>query len=382
MNRWVILITLCLFPSLVPTPVHAVQLEQGWYVGFDGVGIFGNDYSTGQEWMETWKPESSQGVFGFLRVDNVSPYIAPGRTVTIIGSTSVSAGIIFEDTGATLPEAPFWTFIDFSWKSNCDLSKLQLQVWTRRPNQPDRLLWTQQKWAGVVRLPTYGMVKSGDNVIFRLAVVPEPSGLSFLSVLTAVYLLGCLRIRNRCAIFCLAIWLSCQSSGDCALSPGNIAVVVNADFPKDQPTDTYNLSQVTGRYYCSKLGIPPTNIIEITTLSSENVNESQYAGISQQIRSKLVSQLGVDPNDPANDPIQALVLCYGIPSQITFPPAIPVQYPISVDSFLTLLFNKDPDLQPGDTLANGQHLRLNNPYLSQDSEFSAFRASAGNRLLY
>lgn len=92
------------------------------------------------------------------------------------------------------------------------------------------------------------------------------------------------------------------------LSPYNIAVVVN---------ELSTESEAVGRYYCGKATIPFSNLIEVQTDSvNEEVTPAYYAALAEQIRDKLVSQLGVDPDDPENDPIQVLVMCYGVPSRV------------------------------------------------------------------
>lgn len=116
------------------------------------------------------------------------------------------------------------------------------------------------------------------------------------------------------------------------LSPHNVAVIVNELSAE---------SKAVGRYYCANAGIPLANLIELRrTPTNEAMNSQDYATLAADIRSALVNQIGVDPEDWANDPIQCLVLCYGVP--------VSIDYGTSVDSWLTLLFNNDPDRGPGE----------------------------------
>jgi len=169
-----------------------------------------------------------------------------------------------------------------------------------------------------------------------------------------------------------AFLIALCSTASSGLAPHNIAVIVNTNPNLNaDPEDLITMSQAVGYYYSAQRGIPVGNIIEVYSDKEEYVPAATYQALAAQIRAKLVTQLGVDPDDPASDPIQALVLCYGVPFKINAPVQDDQK---SVDSFLTLLFNEDPDLGPL-TFAGAT-----NPYLGKDIDFASFRASPDNSI--
>jgi uncharacterized protein (TIGR03790 family) len=150
-------------------------------------------------------------------------------------------------------------------------------------------------------------------------------------------------MMRRLAYFILLV-LFCCPAGFAGITPYNIAVIVNADPWLN------GRSVAVGQYYCQSMGIPESNLLEVNVTHEETISQSDFSGstnsLTKQIRDGLTIQLGVDPDDPAHDPIQALVLCYGIPSRISGLTGGLTSETTSVDSYLTLLFNTDPDLGP------------------------------------
>lgn len=195
---------------------------------------------------------------------------------------------------------------------------------------------------------------------------------------------------GRVAKFVVAILVACCSAVFAGLSPSNIAVIVNSNPQcKYQPSDPFTVSESAGMYYCDVSGVPRSHIIEVNTTPNDLLYPFQYSDLVAQIRDGLVNQLGVDPADPANDPIQALVICYGVPYTIAGTVGDLTAEPTSVDSYLTLLFNANPDLGPdqvdGDTnypgVCDGPR-GMANPYSGKNIDFAAFRASTDNDVTY
>ncbi|MBI2842518.1 MAG: hypothetical protein HYX78_03880 [Armatimonadetes bacterium] len=194
---------------------------------------------------------------------------------------------------------------------------------------------------------------------------------------------------SRCAAILIAAFvfsLSFTAPCLCGISPHNVGVVANLH------ATLAGMSRRIADYYCATAGIPQANIIEINVWPNEDIAQSDWSGesgwnLAGQIRSGLITQLGVDPADPANDPIQVLVLCYGVPSRILGDSGGLTGEATSVDSYLTLLFNTDPDLGPdvidGDSQYGypGNH-GVANPYYQKDQDFTEFRISAANSISY
>ena len=168
-----------------------------------------------------------------------------------------------------------------------------------------------------------------------------------------------------------------------SITPSSIAVVVNTNSLLD------GKSEAVGKYYCAVAGIPSSNIIEVWTPESEDITQNQYLALAAQVRSKLISQFGVNPSDAANDKIQVLLMCYGFPHKIAGDPNGLTGETTSVDSFLATLFSRDPDLGPGiiDGDCNSPNYSpgtkgVPNPYLDRNVDFATFRASTDNHFSY
>ena len=124
------------------------------------------------------------------------------------------------------------------------------------------------------------------------------------------------------------------------------------------------VSQAAAEYYANVRGLPTCNVLGISTPPTESVSEVEYVNF---IASPIWNYLSTHPH------IKSIVLCYGIPSRITYQS----NYDMSVDSALALLGN------PGVPDAQGQFVRhwgLNstNPYCGKNTDFGRFRDSAEN----
>ncbi len=179
----------------LPGPSHAVQLQQGWYAEFAYIVLGGSAYPD-QYWDVSWYATSPTGQFGPLTVAASSPATSYGRRLTISQTAEVASGMIFEDWGTYSSSAPYYDQIRFSWRTNYDARVLQLRMYQHRSGwAEDQLLWTQSlSEAAVNRETLWTGVQSGDSVVFRLVVVPEPSGLSLIA--TGLFLMMC-KIRRR-----------------------------------------------------------------------------------------------------------------------------------------------------------------------------------------
>ena len=143
-----------------------------------------------------------------------------------------------------------------------------------------------------------------------------------------------------------------------AFTPSEVLVVYNMD------ESVAPVSQTTAEYYADARNIPSENLLGITPRSDEIVSSVEYIN---QIATPIWNYLSTHPH------IKCIVLCYGIPSRITYQ----TNYDMSVDSALALLGN------PGVPDAQGQFVRhwgLNstNPYCGKNTDFGRFRDSAEN----
>lgn len=176
-------------------------------------------------------------------------------------------------------------------------------------------------------------------------------------------------MKRRVVVLAWLLTLFCCALSWAGIRPENVAVVVNSSLP---------MSEAVGSYYCQQRGIPSQNLIEISVSADDTISQATYATLAQAIRDRLTSPpLSIDPNDWANDPIQALVMCYGVPSRILGSATSVTTNNTAVDSYLTLLFNPyaGPDVIDGDYPSP---LGLSNPYRNKDQDFATFRASAAN----
>ncbi|MBP6963074.1 MAG: hypothetical protein KBC96_01585 [Armatimonadetes bacterium] len=160
---------------------HAVQLEEGWYAEFAYVWLMGSAYPD-QYWESPWYATSAIGQFGPV---TVAERYSRGRTVTIAETSDVASGTLFEDWGTYSSSGPYYDSIDLGWATNYDAQKLQLRIYTHRPGRSnDELLWSQLQSGAVVGggpIWLSSTIQPGDDLVFRLVAIPEPSGLLALA---------------------------------------------------------------------------------------------------------------------------------------------------------------------------------------------------------
>jgi len=199
MHRWMILIALCLFPSLVPTPVHAVQLEVGWYAVFGDSQLYAYDLGNHAGWGSDWYPASSIGSTGLLQVSD-GGLVPNGRTVTITQNADVRPGVLFEDVGSYTMSGPYYEDFMFGWTTNYDTTKLQLQVVRRGIDGQKTVVWFQPSSGGQVGLSNalayQPPLVDGEQIGFRLIVVPEPAAATVLVLGMMTVAVACTR-RGR-----------------------------------------------------------------------------------------------------------------------------------------------------------------------------------------
>lgn len=184
---------------------------------------------------------------------------------------------------------------------------------------------------------------------------------------------------GRLVVFTAAVTI-CSAPLLAAIRPENVVVIVNKNL---------KASESAGSYYCKQNNIPARNLISIDAPATEVISQDQYADLAKKIRDRLTAPpLKINPNNWNNDPIHALVTCYGIPSKINGKCPGTTSETTSVDSFLTLLFNANatPAVIDSDYYAYANCVRirgsgptgLQNPYFNKDMPFAAFRASKDN----
>jgi len=124
------------------------------------------------------------------------------------------------------------------------------------------------------------------------------------------------------------------------ITPHEVVVVYNSTPAYlGSPDLKYPASQAVADYYCAARGIPLSNQVGVDwpALPFDSLNSPYpsewgtppdwiYAGdfiedIQDPLEEFLQSHFGVDRDDPANDPIKAIVLCYGLPLVINSPQA-------------------------------------------------------------
>jgi hypothetical protein len=200
MKRVCVLLLLAIGLLIPACSSQAVQLEQGSYVRFEYVMLEGHwidGQGNSRIWSAEWLPTSSLGQSASLSVAEGTNPSTHGRTVTITENTTVAPGVLFEDIGSFNVTGSYYDWVEITWETSYDASKMQLQIWRKRPSSQDELVWrqTQSNLAyGYGNIWNSAPVLPGDSVVFRLVAVPEPSALLTLSC----GLVACLSIgRSR-----------------------------------------------------------------------------------------------------------------------------------------------------------------------------------------
>ncbi len=172
-----------------------------------------------------------------------------------------------------------------------------------------------------------------------------------------------------------------------AANAGLIAseVVVVYDSAGAWNTGAYQSRAVCG-YYCASRGIPDANKVGIDWSRPEYaITPADFITyIANPLKSYLQSTFGSDPNDPADDPVKCLVLCYGVPMTVNGN-----ERACSVDSALTgTLQHHAMGAEPIPSYGGGG-VSIPNPYCGFDpspdptqrtlpTDFGEFRASPCN----
>lgn len=187
MKKAFLLSMLSLF--LLAGTAHAVTLQQGWWVRYEYVSLYGHEGPESApitSWGTGWYPTSTLGLYGPIRVEEGAYPFTRGRTVTIVQTTNAEPGVFFEDYGSYTSAGPYYQDISLTWQTDYDASRLQLQVFRHKSGQADELVW--QQTASGYTVPPLGQydiwhgapLLDGEQVVVRLVVVPEPSGLLVL----------------------------------------------------------------------------------------------------------------------------------------------------------------------------------------------------------
>jgi hypothetical protein len=147
-----------------------------------------------------------------------------------------------------------------------------------------------------------------------------------------------------------------------AINPAEVVVVYNSN------TEWSPVSQAVADYYCAARNIPSSNKIGLDIpLPGQQMYPFQFMQFIKTPLENQLQTLGVDPNNPASDPIKAILLCYGVPMRIAGNERVS-----SVDSALTLLFNSTAwGLEPISAYDSG--ISISNPYFSDNAPDPANR---------
>ena len=174
---------------------QAVQIEAGWYAICDGIDLLGDGPDP---WGARWYATSALGQFGPLLVENVGPP-DHGRKVTVLENVTAEPGaVLFEDYGRyTGVDGYRYVFVDIGWRTDYDANRIQLRLYRHLKGSPDELVWSQTQSGyelGHGNVWSSYPLLSGEEVVLRLVVVPEPASLAGLAVGAGILLL---RTRRR-----------------------------------------------------------------------------------------------------------------------------------------------------------------------------------------
>ncbi len=159
------------------------------------------------------------------------------------------------------------------------------------------------------------------------------------------------------------------------LLPEDILVVYNTIHP---------YSANVANYYAQTRNIPQRNLCGISSQLGEVIQGSgavsAYADFTDQIEDYLLANFNPNPNDPDTyrndpsiDPIKAIVMIHGVPSQLRYG-----ERRGSIDAALTALFQRAPwGNLPIRKYCDSQTSPAN-PYYGMDTDFGTFRASNDN----
>lgn len=176
----------------------------------------------------------------------------------------------------------------------------------------------------------------------------------------------------------LAAMLAIGIPAYAGILPSEVLVVYNLQHP---------YSENVARYYAYVRGIPARNLcgIDIPTTSETISSPSQYHnaqgdGLVDQIEQYLINNFNPYPSDPdyyrANpsiDPIKAVVLCYGVPSRVSYGERFG-----AIDGAIPLLFQRTPWGNAPIRRYCGGGTSVSNPYYGKSTDFTAFRCSSDN----
>lgn len=138
------IVVLSMLLTMACAAAHAVDLQQGWYARFEYVMLEGG-HMPWEGWGTDWYPTSNLGQYDSIKVEEGSRPAAHGRTISILGDTTVDSGILFEDRGNFAQVDPYYGIANMTWETSYDASKLLLQVFRSHEGQPDELVWSQNQ---------------------------------------------------------------------------------------------------------------------------------------------------------------------------------------------------------------------------------------------
>ena len=184
-------------------------------------------------------------------------------------------------------------------------------------------------------------------------------------------------VRTGLVVFTLATLCVPAVAG---LSPQDVVVVYNNSTLANDAYD-WSVSKAVADYCCAARNIPSENEVGVTFPYADEGHEARAIPRPHSHSPPHLPLLPVpaSPSPIRSDPTKCIVLCYGIPSQITGNERC-----CSVDSALTLLFNStDWGRTPIGSYCSGA---LTNPYYSPAStnpldrggkpaDFGEFRAN-------
>ena len=190
MRKPAVLLAVVLMSLALGQAGQGVDLEAGWYATCHGITLLGDGPDP---WGATWYATSAMGEFGPILVENVGPPNI-GRKITILEDLTIAPGaVLFEDYGTYAGvEDYLYPFVDVGWETNYDANRMQLRLYRHVEGSSDELVCSQSQSAyqlghGNV-WSTYPLL-SGEQVVLRLVVVPEPASLLALAVGPAILVL-------------------------------------------------------------------------------------------------------------------------------------------------------------------------------------------------
>lgn len=164
---------------------QAADLQAGWYVKLAGVALFGPISQPPYRMATDWNFTGGLGTYDPFEVTNPDPIWAERMVSVPESATNVPGGTSVYLWGQ--PVDPIYYPVDavtFAWETNCDKSVVQLELLMYNPSSGYTKLWSYSQspynlgFDNVLAFPQ--KIPVGYVPVFRVSVVPEPSGIIVL----------------------------------------------------------------------------------------------------------------------------------------------------------------------------------------------------------